>query len=65
MLLLQDQTKQEVESGLSPAESDGGGVVSGGLFQTVQRRLVVLTPQRSPCEDVMKEVSGTSSREKV
>lgn len=51
VLLLQNDTQQEVESGIFGAESDSWGVVSSSLLQAMQRRLAFLVLQRVPCGD--------------
>ena len=51
VLLLQNDTQQEVESGVFGAESDSWGVVDSSLLQAMERRLAVLILQRVSCGD--------------
>lgn len=58
VLLLQNQTQQEVESGVSGAESDSWCIVDSSLFQAVKRRLPILILQHVPCGNVKNEHCG-------
>ncbi len=52
LLLLQHDTQQKVESGISGAESDSWRIVDSSLLQALQRRLAVLILQHVPCGHV-------------